>query len=230
MRVSFAIITDGSQEARINEIIDTIEALNIPEYEVLVCGGRSSILPLTRANTRHLAHDEDSGTAEHQRRTWWITGKKNSATREARFEHVVYFHDYHVFDPDWYTELLAFGPDFDICMHRVLTLYGHRMFDWCTFDHPSAPPHSYVPYERLDCLPFQYIPGGYWIGKRQFMLDNPLNETLFSGQEEDVEWSKRIRTWANIRMNPRCVVRHNKVHRECGRSEQFEKVGFPWTL
>lgn len=224
--VTFAIITEGSNDARICQMIDTIEDLHMPSYEVLIVGGRTT--GVMRAYTRHLSIDENAGLAEHNRQSWWITGKKNLATKEAAHDVIVYMHDYHVFDPDWYVELCRFGTDFDVCMHRILTIRGHRMFDWLTYDHPRAPIHSYIPYDRSDCLGYQYISGGYWVAKRQFMLDFPLNETLYSGQEEDVEWSKRIRDSANIRMNPRCVVRHNKEHRECGRAEQFERIGFPW--
>lgn len=222
MNVSFAIFTDGKQDERVNAIIDSIELLQIPVYEVLVVGGETSVLSLTRRNTRHVPIAEIPGDR------WWITAKKNTATKAASYENVVYLHDYHVFMPDWYRELTAFGDDFDVCMHRILTIKGHRMFDWLTFDHPVAPVHAYVPYDRTDCLPYQYISGGYWLAKRSFMLANPLNEKLYWGEEEDVEWSKRIRGWANIRMNPRCVVQHNKLHRECGRAEMFEKLGFPW--
>jgi hypothetical protein len=221
MNMTFAIFTDGSVDQRVNQIIDSIEALSIPSYEVLVVGGISS--GIDRSCSRHIPIREEGG------QRWWITGKKNIATREASFPLVVYLHDYHVFDTQWYTNLCEFGDDFDVCMHRILTIRGHRMFDWLTFDHPQAPVHSYVPYERTDCVKWQYISGGYWVAKRDFMIANPLNENLRWGDAEDVEWSKRIRDWSRIRMNPHCVVRHNKVHRECERASAFEATGWRWS-
>ena len=38
-----------------------------------------------------------------------------------------------------------------------------------------------------------YVNGTVIIVKRQFLLANPLDERRFWGQEEDVEWSVRLR-------------------------------------
>ncbi len=206
MNITFAIITGGGEDARINAIIDTIEDNAIPVYEVLIVGGLTSTVE--RANTRHLPFDEEQPLRS------WITRKKNLATQEAANEIVVYLHDYHGFAPDWFLGMLAGGDDFDVQMNAIKSFSGQRFMDWALYDMPGYPPHAYVDYARTDLVRFQYISGGYWVAKRSFMLVNTLDERLASFDAEDVEWSRRIRDHAKIVMNPRAEVRHLKVHRD----------------
>jgi len=37
-----------------------------------------------------------------------------------------------------------------------------------------------------------YIPGNFWVAKKNIMQKYPLNENLLWGQAEDIEWSKRV--------------------------------------
>lgn len=206
MNVTFAIITTGTEDERVNRIIDTIEENAIPVYEVLIVGGRFTTVD--RANTVHIPFDEVHPVSN------WITRKKNIATKTAKHEIVVYLHDYHGFAPDWYLGLLAGGDDFDVQMNAIKSHTGERFMDWAILDHSRYPIHAYIPYDRTDLIQHQYISGGYWVAKRDFMASNPLDESLISFQAEDVEWSRRIRPHAKIVMNPRAIVHHLKVHRD----------------
>lgn len=206
MKISFIIVTDGHADTRINEIIDSIEAQAIPTYDVTVIGGMTSTID--RKKTIVLGFDE---SVQPQ---GWITRKKNLATKWARWDNIVYLHDYHVFDRDWYQGVLAQGEDYEVQMHQIRLQNDVRMLDWLTYDHPVLPRYTPLPYDRHDFLPWQYISGGYWMARKSFMQANPLNEALMSHQGEDVEWSLRIREKAKIVMNPRAIVRHNKPHRE----------------
>lgn len=217
MNITFAIITAGDEDDRINAIIDSIEVNAIPDYEVLVIGGRSS--PLSRVHTRHIPFDEVRPFPN------WITRKKNIATKVAKHENVVYLHDYHAFDAGWYAGMVGFGEDWDVQMNAIQSIHGERFLDWVIYDHPQHPMYSYIPYDRVDLARHQYISGGYWVARKEFMVANPLDESLVSHQEEDLEWSRRIRGIANLVMNPAAVVRHLKVHRDTylcqGRSQYF---------
>lgn len=211
MRITFAIITTGEQDARVNKIIDSIEQNNIPEYQILVVGGMTSMI--ARTNTIHLPFDETE-------RPGWITKKKNMATHHAVFDTVVYLHDYHAFAPDWYAGMTSFGDDWDVQMNAIKTHEGKRMLDWAILDHLFYPIYSYVPYDMTSMVPCQYISGGYWVAKRDIMLRYPLDESRVSFQEEDVEWSIRIRNTLRIVMNPGSVVHHLKVHRDAWRAKE----------
>jgi GT2 family glycosyltransferase len=101
---------------------------------------------------------------------------------------------------------------------------GQRHFtDWVLWDHPYNPRYTSVEYTNYSLKKFQYISGGFFLAKKQFILDNPFNENMSVGSAEDVEWSLRIRNTAKIVCNPTALVIHNKQHRDWGR------VGFPFT-
>ena len=66
MDFTFGIITGGEKESMINEIIDSIENENIPNYEIIIVGNCN----IDRKNTKILSFDESLRKA-------WITKKKN---------------------------------------------------------------------------------------------------------------------------------------------------------
>lgn len=202
--VSFAVITSGNDQAALAAIVESIERQQIPEYEILIVGGATC--DMERPKVRHIAFDESIKPAG------WITRKKNLATENSRYNVIVYFHDYHIFQPGWYRALCEFGIDWDICMHRVECIDGTRFFGWQMYDHPTVPRYFNVPYHRHDLLRYMYFSGGYWVAKKSAMQQAPLDESLVWGQGEDVEWSMRVRDRFVIKANPACVVRHNKVH------------------
>ncbi|MBC8442882.1 MAG: hypothetical protein H8D80_01695 [Proteobacteria bacterium] len=65
-----------------------------------------------------------------------------------------------------------------------------------------------MDYEDKDASKHSYISGSYWVAKKKFMEENPLNEDLMYGDSEDLEWSLRVRDKAKYVMNPHSTVRH----------------------
>jgi hypothetical protein len=215
MNFSFCIITDGSEIAkeRIKETIKSIEELNIPNYEILCIGGDSLFEDIKNQNFKKYTFDETIKTA-------WITKKKNDIAKISKYENLVIFHDYYVFDKNWYNGLLLIKKDFDecdICVNPVFLINGNRDFtDWVTWDHPEFGVHKSIDYDNWLLTKYQYVSGGYFIAKKDFMLKNKLNEDLVAGEEEDIEWSLRIRDHAVIICNKNSSVKHNKEHRNIG--------------
>ena len=76
--ISFVIVTSGNNDDSINQIIDTIEHNNIPEYEVILVGGLTSTIK--RNNTIHIPFDESMMP------TVWLTRKKNTGVFSSRYE------------------------------------------------------------------------------------------------------------------------------------------------
>jgi GT2 family glycosyltransferase len=94
---------------------------------------------------------------------------------------------------------------------------GRRDYtDWTTYDHPLLGKQCPLPYLDWSCTKYQYINGGYFLVKKNFFINNPLDENLVSHGEEDVEWSLRVRDGAKIICNPRSYVCHIKKHRNLG--------------
>ena len=50
--------------------------------------------------------------------------------------------------------------------------------------------------------------------KKHVIKQEPFNENLIHGQEEEVEWSLRMRNKFLWKCNGGAIVKHNKVHRD----------------
>ena len=89
---TFGIITVYEDKQRLQEIIESIRNLNIPEYEILFVGGGDSS-EIDGEDIRKIYFDESI-------KERWITKKKNILVKEAKYENIVLMHDYHIFDKD----------------------------------------------------------------------------------------------------------------------------------
>lgn len=200
MNFTFGIVTDGNSGDRIDRIIDSIEITMTDYYEVIIVGGNSN----NRKNTRVIEFIDDSGPAK-------ISEKKNIITSEAKYENIVYLHDYIEFTKEWYTEFELFGDDFDVCMNSILNPDMSRYRDWCLWMDDAkeyVENNNYlIPYDLKNLSKMMYISGAYWVAKKKFMTENMLNEKLRWGQGEDVEWSIRVRKITEFKINERSIVK-----------------------
>jgi len=207
MKMTFGICTSGNVRHKSrpphNDLssyyttIESIKSLNIPDVEILTADCSSGV---------------------------WLTDKKNAIARQASHDVIVLLHDYFTFDKRWYQAYKEFGDKWDVCSNPQFLMDGNRHFtDWVMW-YNEKPPVQYtsIEYTNWSYTKKQYISGGFFLVKKQFLLDNPLNEELPVGSTEDVEWSLRIRDKAMIACNPAALVIHNKQHRDMGR------VGFPF--
>ena len=214
MKFTFGIVTSGLDE-RVQIVINSIEQLNIPEYEVLIIGNSS----VSRDRTRIIPFNENERPA-------WITRKKNLITQHAKYDNVVYAHDYLYYDKDWYEGWLKYGEDYKVCMNRLINADGTRYRDWCIWPHNNNFVDGIVTRQRGCLLPYDmnhlskylYFSGAYWVGKKDVMTEFPLNENLLWGQSEDVEWSMRIREKYDFSMN-----KHSSVHLMMYKDRAFDE-------
>jgi hypothetical protein len=209
MNFTFGIVTNGSNDNNINEIIDSIESQNIPKYEIIIVG--NSIVK--RKRTKIIEFDESIKTS-------WITRKKNIITNFSEFENIVYLHDYIKFDVGWYDGFLKFENSFDLCMNKIINFDGTRYRDWCLcmWNDPNIPHidgqynrlisdivepgmRCLLPYDENKFTKHMYFSGAYWVAKKSVMLEFPLDENLVWGQGEDVVWSMKVREKYNFSMN-----------------------------
>ena len=220
MEFTFGIITDGSVDARLNQIIDSIEANHIPTYEIIIVGNSG----VCRERTRVIPFDE------HLRPACWITRKKNIIVANAAYENVVLLHDYIAFDADWYDGFLRFGDNYDWCVSPIVNQNGTRFRDFTLFGNSYrlgnvviGRVHELDPYFLNHCLlpytfqstpainKYLYISGSYYIIKRQVARENPLNEALLACQGEDLDLTARLHAKGIlIKCNPYSGVRFLK--------------------
>lgn len=138
--------------------------------------------------------------------------QKNLLAQHARHENLVVMHDYVGLHKDWAAGFEIFGSGWNVVLTRVEDVFGRRFYDWTSWDSSVYPEYAPIPYSVKDHTSYQFIPGAYWVAKTQFMLENPLDESLLWGQSEDVEWSLRVREKGLV-FNPFSRVRLLKRHR-----------------
>jgi hypothetical protein len=224
MNFTFGIAT--SQNDVLNTlapIINSIRDLNIPYYEIILIGGDKNH-QLDNLSIHSFQENSNGG---------WITKKKNLITKYAKYENIVYLHDYIIFDKDWYINFLKFGNDFKICMNQIINLDGTRFRDWTLWAESAEEigipnPYYLIPYSIKNLSKLMYFSGSYWIGKKNIMEEFPLNENLFWCQGEDVEWSKRIREKYNFSINENSIVRllkyKNPAFLNCNNLEKIKEI------
>jgi len=199
MKFTFGIITIEGNEHYVQTVLDSISSEfvnNDDSYEVIVVGGSHSF---KEDNYTVIPFNENIKPS-------WITRKKNIITENAKYDNIVYMHDYIKLERGWYDGFKKFGNDFDICMTPILNANDTRFRDWTLWPHditPDGSPNlqSLLPYDVSDLSKFMYISGAYWIAKRKLMQKFPLDETLSWGESEDVKWSKQVREKYNFKLN-----------------------------
>lgn len=183
MSITFGIITGGGQDYFINQIIDSIEEENIPEYEVIVIGA----FVFQRDKTTVFQFPEDLVPM-------WITKKKNIIGQLAKYENIVLLHDYVKLEKGWYEGFQRFNeeqPEWDVGMCKMKEKNGNRSMDWMGL--PNDPIYGNVLFPYDYCNPKgMYVPGNFFMVKKEFFQKHPLDEKRIWGMGEDIEWSKRI--------------------------------------
>ena len=106
-RWSFGIVSDGRKNDRIYSIIRQIQALKIPEYEILICGPPpGDNLP---AGVR--VFDDLN--------LYWdirppITAKEKKLIRNSRYNNLVLIHDRISFPNNWFRRMKSYGNFFEV--------------------------------------------------------------------------------------------------------------------
>jgi len=180
----------GNNPVFLSKIIASIEEQKIPEYEIILIGDSSL--------TNHIEEKNNIKKINFNENIlpMWITRKKNIIAHLALYENISVHHDYVSLAQGWYENFNEFGYDWDVCMTRIQQLDGTRFRDWVRWD-----PVEFLDYKDNTQTQNMYVSGSYFCIKKQFFINNPLDERLIWGHGEDVEWSKRIRNTWNYKCN-----------------------------
>lgn len=203
MNFTIGIVTAGGNQEGLHRVLASIEEQNIPQFEVIVVGGtvwyETDIMRL-------MPFDESKKKA-------WITRKKNIITENAKYDNIVYMHDYITLNPGWYEGFLKFGNDFDLCMTPIQNANGTRFRDWTLWPDDLTHilgqwnRHYLLPYEETRLSKYMYFSGAYWVAKKHVMREFPLDESLSWGESEDVKWSKEVREKYEFKLNTHSSVK-----------------------
>ena len=199
MKWTFGIITSGNSNQSIFNIHRSILMQGIDDdYEIIVVGGQ----PIDIEGVSHFEFDESI-------KPGWITKKKNIIAQNASFENICLLHDYVYLLEGWYENFLVFGSDWDVCMNSIVNMDGQRFRDWVTGTRFCQEKDIvFLDYEDHSRTSQMYVSGTYFCVKRDFLIENPIDEELAWGQGEDVEWSERILHLGNCnyKCNPNSKV------------------------
>lgn len=227
MKFTFGITTtkeiqrsDGSNikvDNHVRAIINSIRKNNIPKdnYEIIVIGGENDYVE--DDDVKFIEFDDVAVPG-------WFTRKKNLITKNAKFENIVFSHDYLIYDENWYKGFLKFGNDWDICMCIIKAKEEHRYRDWFAWDDPelcifgpniklkdgkiwdgSDHKIALVPYDYTKTQ-YMSISGFWWIAKKHVMEQDPLDENIKQGGAEDVAWSFQVRDKYKYVMNTNSII------------------------
>jgi len=173
LNFSFGIITCKESNQLVPLVVESIKKLNIPVYEILIVG--ESGIP-DDSIIKNIPYDESI-------KSNWITRKKNLITENALYDNIVFTHDYHVFDINWYEGFIKFGDGFKVCCNVLINKNGDRYRDWLWWDWPGEP-HAHsdtvyipnlehiLPYSEKRCSRWMYVNGSYWVAKKSVMKAN----------------------------------------------------------
>ena len=98
MKFTFGIATtdtaqrmSGNTNNHVSDIVDSIRANNIPNncYEIIIVGGDNKYQHFH--DVHHIEFDDIT-------KPKWITKKKNLITKHAKYDNIVYSHDYVKYD------------------------------------------------------------------------------------------------------------------------------------
>jgi len=218
-KITFGIITDGKLPGWVDIIVASIvNDCPLSNIQIIVVGGNPpSDSPLKDA--LHIPFKEKTKNGNG-----WITRKKNLITENARYDTIVYMHDYIRLSEGWYKGFCKFCaeyPEWEVAMNCINNRDGSRYRDWIIWDDPDyiGNPQTSLPTYTYKKTQFMYVSGAYWVAKKYVMQDLPLNEKLYWGQGEDVEWSFRMRDKYKYIFNPYSFVKMLKhkavISRRC---------------
>lgn len=181
---TFGIITAGEADINIERIVQSIELQNIPNYEIIIVGETC----VKGDSIRVIPFDETIQKA-------WITRKKNIIAQQAKYENIVFLHDYVGLSPGWYEGFLKYGNDFKICMNKITNPSGKRFRDFCLFKEFLPINTTLLPYScklSPSLSKLAYVSGTYYVIKRELANQYPLDERLSWSQGEDVLFSQAL--------------------------------------
>lgn len=178
LAISFCLITNGKRPEKLRCEIESIRALGIPEYEILVGGevpaGFEDVIIVPVVDGA---------------RNGRLGEMRNRLVERARFPHLVVADDDMVFHKDFYAGLQRFGPDYEVQCVRLLNPDGTRFWDWATCGGTKG--QRLLAYGDHDS--HIYPTGGFCVIKAEVARQVRWDESRGFYQGEDVDFAARLR-------------------------------------
>jgi len=225
MQISFGVCAGSTQylDILLDSIVDTLRIApfyNFGDgYEILVIGNQDVCAWISHNSNRHpkvyktiLFEDERPG---------WITRKKNILAKKAKYQNLCIMHDYALLDEQWMSGVINTdrNGDWQVMINKVQNRNGTRHADWivdpkymqtvintdpvrftnmlmAVAPHENGPLYvNSLPYDVTDLTHIQYVSGGFFVVKKEVLLEYPFDESMIWGDSpgEDIVWSNDLR-------------------------------------
>lgn len=185
-RWSFGIITNGKKNEQVENLIDSIISQNIPYYEIIICGN----FKYENVDKFPIVAIDDVKIKEEIRAP--ITIKKNKIVKAANYQNMMILHDRYLLPSDWFEKMKNYGNYFDLLTMANIGPKGGRVIDWLEFRGKPSELLNRINY-NLDYKKWSdnwYSQGGLLIIKKHLYEQNKLDERLFWGELEDLQFSQ----------------------------------------
>ena len=192
MKILFGIITNGKRPAHLLRQIDSIKALNAPDYEIKVAGIVPPFVDVAKIDMREEAEAGRLGAM------------RNALCASSDAGLFVITDDDIRFHADFLDGLAK--VDGDVICTRMLNPDGTRNWDWVTKGGQRG--HMLIEYWETD--PFIYCTGGRIVIKRGVFERVQWDGERGFNQEEDIDFSRRLQAAGiEIKMNKYSTVTHD---------------------
>jgi hypothetical protein len=195
---TFGIVTNGSRDKLINNIINAIQSLKIIYKEIIICGITNVKL---NKKIKYIKFDS-------KEKKGWITKKKNLIINNSKYCNIAIIHDRVLFNSDFVSGIKKWGNYF---FHITTKQYykNKRTHDWIVNAKYQNKPLSFAwLMDYKDWNNNSFISGQLHIGKKFIFQKYKWDEKLFWGQSEDVVLSKKINDSGYLnRFNPYSSVK-----------------------
>ena len=198
--ISFCIITDGKEPAKLQAQIDSINALGV-ESEIIVSGNPNVGTPADLIVP--MPHTAKQGR---------LGALRNGAVFCASGEIIIVTDDDMIFHPGFYDGIMNYSGDWDVMACRILNPDGTRYWDWKA--HANGK-NWLLEYNRTDEL--ISLTGGLTIMKSHVRERVQWNDELGFNQAEDVDFTNRLKAAGmKIVFNPAATIMHDAPYTQIG--------------
>ena len=190
---TFGIVTNGSRDEFLNNIINSIKSLRINRKEIIICG-------ITKIKLNKKIKYIKFNLKEKK---GWITKKKNLIINNSKYSNIAIIHDRVFINSDFVTGMKKWGNYF---FHITTKQFykNKRTHDWVVNAKYHKKPLSFAwLMDYKDWNKNSFISGQFHIGKKFIFQKYKWDEKLFWGESEDLVLSKRINDSGYLnRFNP----------------------------
>jgi len=192
--VSFCIITNGKKPRKLKKLLNSIAALKIPIFQIVICG----YLDVLPKNVEYIEDHESAGIGR-------LGKMRNKACRAAKYDVLIVTDDDVLFSKNFYESLCCSDLKFDVACTRFLNPDRSRFWDWAIENYNE---HRLLPYNsRHSDI---YITGGRCLLKKRVFEIVHWDEELGFYEREDIDFSQRIKSAGfSIQMLKSLTIIHN---------------------